>query len=179
MFFTTAWPVGLQLVRKPRRPVCGDAFSTMPRCSLMGKPYVVGLRNLNQDVENRITPLFKYSSTENKSGRKYTKVLTLVDSAHSNQRGLVKSPALVPRAHSEQGPSLQTGLPMEGLWVLPLRAALRRRSRNHQLRPGRGRPVSLEETHSVWHCLSAPVGECPSLLFLEKSDCFKSMSWLP
>lgn len=63
----------------------------MPCCSLMGKPYVVGLRNLkkkNQDMENRITPLFKYNSTENKSGRKYTKVLTLVNSAHSNQRGL-------------------------------------------------------------------------------------------
>ena len=68
---------------------------------------------------------------------------------------------------------------MGGSWVLPLRAALRRRSRNHQLRPGRGRPVSLEETHSVWHCLPAPVGEFPSLLFLEKSDRFKSMSWLP
>ena len=131
-------------------------------------------------MENRITPLFKYNSTENKSGRKYTKVLTLVNSAHSNQRGLCcKIPCTCAQGPQWARTLLADRLTMGGLWVLPLRAALRRRSRSHQLRPGRGRPVSLEETHSIWHCLPAPVGEFPSLLFLEKSDCFKSMSWLP
>lgn len=49
---------------------------------------------------------------------------------------------------------------------------------NQQLRPGRGKLVSLEETHPVRSCPPAPVGEFPSLLFLEEPNHFKSMSWL-
>ena len=75
----------------------------------------------NQDMENRITPLFTYSCTKNKSGRKYTKVLTLVNSAHSNQRGLgCKIPCT-----SAQGPQWARTLLADRLthrvsWVLPL-----------------------------------------------------------